>query len=137
MTRFLLAAFILSAIMQAETKVEGPVVLFIGPPLSGKSTQAAAAARLLNLPIVSADGLIKANESTFTEIRRSGIAGMEPRSDPVLNRLFQERLEKGDLSRGLILDGYPSTKDHADFLAGLVKNGSLPNPLTIELGIPD
>jgi adenylate kinase family enzyme len=46
-------------------------------------------------------------------------------------------LDKGDLSRGMILDGYPSTKDHADYLAALIKKGVLPSPLTIELQIPD
>jgi adenylate kinase len=141
MRNVMLAGSLLSAVLcslgHAETKVDGPVVLFIGPPGSGKSTQAVAAARLLKVPIVAVDDLINANPSTFEKIRRSGISGMEPQTDPVLNRLFLERLEKGDLSRGLILDGYPSTKDHADYLSTLVKKGVLPNPLTIELQIPD
>jgi adenylate kinase family enzyme len=94
--RFLLAV-ITPAVGQAQAKVDGPVVMFIGPPGSGKSTQAPAAARLLNLPVVSVDELIEANKATFEKIRRSGVSGMEPQSDPVLNRLFQERLEKGDL----------------------------------------
>jgi len=122
---------------RAETTVGGPVVLLIGPPGSGKSTQAAAAARVLGVPVVAVDDLIKANAAVFTKLRRSGISGMEPQTDPVLNRLFTERLEKGDLSRGMVLDGYPSTKDHADYLTGLIKKGVLPNPLTIVLQIPD
>lgn len=137
LVRSLLGAIILSGLGHAENKVEGPVVLFLGPPGSGKSTQAAAAARLLKVPIVAADDLISANPSIFDKIRRSGISGMEPQSDPVLNRLFLERLQKGDLARGMILDGYPSTKDHADYLTALVKKGILPNPLAIELQIPD
>lgn len=135
--RFLLGAALLCGLAQAQTKVEGPVVLFLGPPGSGKSTQAAAASRLLKVPIVAADDLINANKAAFDKTRRSGISGMEPHSDPLLNRLFLERLEKGDLSRGMILDGYPSTKDHADYLTELVKKGVLPKPLAIELQIPD
>jgi adenylate kinase family enzyme len=135
--RLLLTSFVISATGYAQTKVEGPVVMIVGPPLSGKSAHAATAARLLNLPVVSADDLIKANLPVFEEIRRGGISGMEPQSDPVLNRLFQQRLEKGDLWHGMILDGYPSTKDHCDYLAGMVKSGVLPAPLVIELGIPD
>ena len=133
----LLGAIIPGGLGQAETKVDGPVVLLIGPPGSGKITQAVAVARLLNVPIVAVDDLIKDNPSTFDKIRRSGISGMEPQTDPVLNRLFLERLEKGDLSRGMVLDGYPATKDHADYIAGLVKKGVFPNPLMIELQIPD
>jgi adenylate kinase len=113
------------------------MVLFIGPPGSGKSTQAVTAGRLLNLPVVGVDDLIKSNQATFDKIHRSGIAGMEPQTDPVLNRLFLERLEKGDLSRGVILDGYPSTKDHGDYLSDLLKKGVIPVPLVIELQIPD
>ena len=135
--RLLLGTLVLCGSGLAQTKVEGPVVLFIGPPGSGKSTQAAAAARLLKVPVVAVDDLVKANASTFEKIRQSGISGMEPQTDPVLNRLFLERLEKGDLSRGMILDGYPSTKDHADYILGLVRKGVLPNPLTIELQVPD
>jgi adenylate kinase len=135
--RWLAIAVVLCGLGQAETKVKGPVVLLIGPPGSGKSTQAAAAARLLNAPIIAVDDLFKDNPSTFQGIRRSGISGMEPQTDPVLNRLFSERLEKEDVSGGIILDGYPSTKDHADYLAELVKKGVLPNLLTIELQIPD
>src|SRR5689334_6768801 len=103
--RSLLSAFLLCALALAQPKVEGPVVLFVGPPGSGKSTQAAAASRLLKVPIVSVEDLIAANQAEFAKIRRSGIAGMEPHSDPLLNRLFMARLEKGDLSHGLILDG--------------------------------
>jgi adenylate kinase len=132
-----LIILVLGGLGRAETKIDGPVVLFMGPPGSGKSTQAAAAARLLKLPIVAVDDLIKDNPSTFEKIRRNKISGMEPQTDPVLNDLFLARLQKGDLSHGMILDGYPSTKDHADYLAALIKKGELPTPLAIELQIPD
>ena len=142
MKRFPLLPFVLAVAAhglmgQSEPKVEGPVVLLVGPPESGKSTQAPAAARVLNLPVVGVDDLIKANQATFAELHRSGVTGMEPQTDPVLNRLFMERLQKGDLSHGMILDGYPSTKDHYDYLAGLVRKGVLSAPLIIELQIPD
>src|SRR5262245_10752600 len=112
----LTASLILTGMGHAETIIDGPVVLFLGPPGSGKSTQAAAAARFLKVPVVAVEDLIAANKATFDRIRRSGISGMEPQSDPVLNRLFLERVQKADLARGVILDGYPATKDHADFL---------------------
>jgi adenylate kinase len=135
--RTLLAALLLSALATAQPKVEGPVVLFVGPPGSGKSTQAAAASRLLKVPIVAVDDLISGNQAEFAKVRRPGITGMEPHSDPLLNGLFLARLVKGDLSHGMILDGYPSTKDHADYVSNLRKKGVLPKPLAIELFIPD
>ena len=103
LTTSLLTIVVFGGLGRAETKIDGPVVLFMGPPGSGKSTQAAAAARLMKLPIVAVDDLIKDNPSTFEKIRRSRISGMEPQTDPVLNQLFSARLQKGDLSRGMIL----------------------------------
>lgn len=137
LVKLLSGAMLLCALAQAQTKVVGPVVLFLGPPGSGKSTQAAAAAKMLKLPVVAVDDLIKANPTVFQKIRSTGISGMEPQTDPVLNRLFAERLAKGDLARGMILDGYPSTKDHSDYLAKMVAAGTLPKVLGIELQVPD
>lgn len=133
----LLGLAIFGGLLHAQLPVKGPLVLFIGPPGSGKSTQAAAASRRLKVPIVSVEELIKSNAATFDKIRQRGISGMEPQSDPVLNRLFEARLNQGDLAGGVILDGYPSTKDHADYLAGLGQKRVLPKPLVIELQIPD
>ena len=137
LVRLLAGLILLYGWGHAQTKVDGPVVLFIGPPGSGKSTQTTAAARLLKIPVVAVDDLIKDNAATFEKIRENKISGMEPQSDPVLNRLFSERMEKGDLSSGIIFDGYPSTKDHVDYLSNLTKNGVIPKPLVIELQIPD
>jgi len=117
--------------------VEGPAVLLIGPPASGKSTQAKSIAQKFGLPIVAVDDLIRDNPQAFEAARRSKISGMEPQSDPVLNKLFEARLAKGDLVKGFLLDGYPSTKDHADFVAALVRQGKIPNPIVVQLNVPD
>jgi adenylate kinase family enzyme len=37
----------------------------------------------------------------------------------------------------VILDGYPSTKDHCDYLADLVRKAILPAPSVIQLEVPD
>lgn len=130
-------AVVACAVLGAQPLVDGPVVLFIGAPGSGKSTQAASVAKKLKVPIIAAEQLIRDNKDVFDKLRRSPISGMEPESDPVMNQLFQQRLEKGDGSRGVILDGYPATKDHADFLAKMVEAGKLPNPVVIQLDVPD
>lgn len=70
-------------------------------------------------------------------LRQSGLTGIEAETDPVLNKLFAERLARGDLAQGAVLDGYPSTKEHADFLAAMVQSDELPSPIVIQLEIPD
>jgi len=133
------SSFVLfAALLGAQTpEINGPFVLFMGPPGSGKSTQGKIAAEKMNIPLVSVEELIRDNKAVFDKIRRTGLKGMEPQTDPVLNRLFEARLKSGDLSKGAILDGYPNTKDHADFLGKLVTDGRLPKPVVIRLAIPD
>ena len=130
-------AYLFSTFLGAQQQINGPLVLFIGAPGSGKSTQGVLAAKKLGVPVVSVEELISNNQAAFKKIRRTGLSGMEPETDPVLNRLFAERLKKGDLANGAVLDGYPSTKDHADFLSKMVSEGKLPNPVVIQLDIPD
>ena len=130
-------AFLFSTLLGAQQEINGPLVLFIGAPGSGKSTQGVLAAKKLGVPVVSIEKLISKNRAAFKNIRRTGLSGMEPETDPVLNRLFAERLKQGDLGNGAVLDGYPATKDHADFLSKMVSEGKLPNPLVIQLAVPD
>lgn len=115
----------------------GPVVVFLGPPGSGKSTQAAEAAKFLKVPIVSVEELVRTNAEELKKARRSGITGMEPETDPLLNKFFEARLKKGDLKGGVILDGYPNTKDQADFVAKLMDSGAISKLSILHLQVPD
>ena len=130
-------ACILVGALGAEQKIEGPLVLLIGPPGSGKSTQGAKVAQKWGLPLVSVEDLIEENQDVIHKLRESGIKGIEPETDPVINQFFEERLKRGDLVKGAVLDGYPSTKDHGDFLTRMVQAGQLPDPVVIQLEISD
>lgn len=135
--RLVLLALAFSTLLQAQSEMVGPFVLVIGPPGSGKSTQAKQIAATLRVPIVSDEELIENNPEAFEVLKKNNLSGMEPQTNPVLNRLFKERFQKGGLEKGVVLDGYPATKDHADFIAALVQAGELPNPLIIQLMVPD
>jgi adenylate kinase len=126
-----------STLALGQPLVSGPVVVFLGAPGSGKTTQAAEAAKFLKVPILAVSDLIRDNADALAKARRSGITGMEPETDPLLNRFFEERLKKGDLSNGVILDGYPNTKDHADFTSKLVSSGVIAKAIILHLQIPD
>jgi adenylate kinase len=131
------ALAVVPAVGIGEQLVSGPIVVLLGPPGSGKTTQAAAAARYLKVPVVSVDELIKDNAAELQKAQTPGISGMEPQTDPLVNKFFKARLSKRDVTNGMILDGYPNTKDHADFASGLVKAGVISKPLILHLRIPD
>ncbi len=128
---------LLCAVLPAQTPPGGAVIVFIGPPGSGKTTQAAAAAKKYGLPVLSRPDLIAVDPEAYRKNRAKAMGGMTEESDPFLNQLFARKLEQLDVTKGLILDGYPATKDHGDFLAKLAKEGKLPYVFVIQLTIPD
>ena len=135
----LVAAFgaVCSVLAVGQPLVNGPVVILLGPPSSGKTLQATALSKHLKVPIVAVTDLIKDNAAQLQKARTRGITGMEPETDPLLNKFFEARLQKGDLAGGMILDGYPNTKDHADFATKLVETGVMPKAVVVHLLVPD
>jgi adenylate kinase len=117
--------------------VRRPFILLIGPPGSGKSTQAEAVSKSRSIPVLSAEQMINENQELLAANRNTRISGMELRSDPALNRIFGTYLTKGGYQKGLVLDGYPSTKDHCDYLVKLVSDGTIPAPVVLQLDVDD
>src|ERR1044072_3338423 len=80
----------------------GPLIVLIGPPASGKTTQAQILQKERGMAVVSVEDLIAQNRQLFQKFRHPEIQGVEPRLDPVLNRLVEERLGTIDRSKGVI-----------------------------------
>jgi adenylate kinase len=115
----------------------GPIVVLIGPPGSGKTTQTEILRKERGMVIISADDLIARNQQAFAKFKNPRIQGMEPRVDPALNRLVEEALTSVDRSKGVVLDGYPAAKSHGDYLVLLREKLSLTKPVVIHLRVPD
>lgn len=114
-----------------------PVIVLIGPPGAGKSTQATRIQKRYRLALITREQLMQDDPALLARYKQPDIQGVEPRTDPALSKLFLARLEQTDISRGLLLDGYPATKDHADFLRQVVEQKRLGNPLVLQLNVPD
>jgi adenylate kinase len=125
----------LAVLSYAQTA--GPVVVLMGAPGSGKTTQTELLRKQRGMAVISADDLIARNRQVFERFRNPHIKGLEPRVDPALNRLVDEALGSMDLSKGVILDGYPAAKSHGDYLNVLREKYRLPKPLVIHLRVPD
>ena len=113
------------------------LIVLIGPPASGKTTQAQILQKERGMLLLSVEDLIAQNRQAFERFRHPEIQGVEPRLDPVLNRLIEERLRAMDRSKGVILDGYPASKEQGDHLALLVTEFQFAPPVVLQLGLSD
>jgi adenylate kinase len=94
-------------------------LLIMGPPGSGKGTQAAIVARRFGMPAISTGDIFRANVAEGTplgqEAQRYMKAG-EYVPDEVTNQMVRERLNEADAIDGFLLDGYPRTVPQVEFL---------------------
>ena len=125
------------AALTSSLYAAGPLVVLIGPPGSGKSTQAEILKKERGMAIISADDLIARNQSKFQRFKNPSIQGIEPRLDAALNGLVEEALSNTDLSKGVVIDGYPAAKAQGDHLAKLRQNLELSKAVVIHLMVPD
>jgi adenylate kinase len=114
-----------------------PVFILLGPPASGKSTQAGLIQKRYGFALIAREQLMQDDPSVLARQKQPGIQGVEPRVDPALNNLFLKRLERTDISKGLLLDGYPATKDHGDFLVKVGPERGLMRPLILKFELAD
>jgi adenylate kinase len=128
-------AFVLA--LTAAPKSTPLILILIGAPGSGKDTQSAYLQKEYQLPVISADELVKANPDAVASIQTIGVPPIDPRQDAIMNQLVQTKLKATDTSKGFILDGYPATKSQADFLASLMQQMQYPPPLVLQLDVPD
>src|SRR5690349_2525735 len=115
----------------------GPLIVLIGPPASGKTTQAQILQKERGMAVISVEDLIAQNRRELERYRRPEIQGVEPRLDPALNRLVEERLRAVDRSKGVVLDGYPASKGQGDSLASLITEFHFSGPVVLQLRVAD
>ncbi len=95
------------------------VVILLGPPASGKGTQAVDLSKTLALPHISTGDILRANIKDNTPLGQQAKNFMDKGqlvpSDLVLSMLFA-RIGENDAKKGYILDGFPRTIDQAEAL---------------------
>jgi adenylate kinase len=99
-------------------------VVLLGPPGSGKGTQAEHMVDATGIPHVSSGDLFRAMKQIDTPLAReiqAVIARGELVSDEITIRLVEERLMQDDCrEKGAILDGFPRTVPQAEALDKLL-----------------
>jgi adenylate kinase len=117
-------------------------IVFLGPPGSGKGTQAKALAESLGVPMISTGEILRGAVRAATPLGLKARATMESGGlvpDDLIVALVRERLDQPDARRGFILDGFPRTAQQAKELDQILSSGSADSGLTavINLRVPE
>lgn len=114
-------------------------LIFIGPPGSGKGTQAKRLASRFDIPHISTGDMLREAVADGTELGRQAAPIMAAGglvSDDLMIGIINERMAKADARQGFILDGFPRTLVQAEKLDGIVGNGEPPLRV-LQLLVPD
>ncbi len=91
-------------------------IVFLGPPNSGKGTQAKILAKTLEIPAISTGEMLRAAVAAGSDLGQR-VEGVMARGDLVNDDLMAEvvrdRLSQDDAAEGFLLDGYPRTAAQA------------------------
>jgi adenylate kinase len=112
-------------------------LVLIGPPGSGKGTQAARIKARYGIPAISTGDILRAAVKAGTPLGRTVQATLTSGglvNDGLMIDLVRDRLAQPDTQPGFILDGFPRTLGQATALEGLLGG----RPLTaILLDVPE
>ena len=118
-------------------------IIFIGPPGSGKGTQAKRLAGRFGIPHISTGDMLREAVADGTELGLQAAPIMASGglvSDDLMIGIIKDRLAKSDAQSGFILDGFPRTIVQAEKLDNIVGadagngNGGL---RVLQLLVPD
>ena len=114
-------------------------LVLLGPPGSGKGTQAARLKDTLGVPHISTGDLLRAEVAAGSKLglEAKGImARGELVSDAILLGMLESRFSRDDTRGGFILDGYPRNLAQADALDGLLARLRQPFDHAVQLDVP-
>jgi len=115
-------------------------VVLLGPPGSGKGTQARLLAERLGIPQISTGEMLRAAVREGTPLGQRVKAVMEAGdlvSDDLMIALIRERIAAPDARGGFVLDGFPRTVDQAAALDRLLAGNGMKISAVLNLSVPD
>jgi adenylate kinase len=114
-------------------------LILIGPPASGKGTQADLLTERLAIPKISTGDMLRAAKAAGTPLGKEAEAFMTAGKlvpDSVVIGLVEERLGQPDTKSGFILDGFPRTVPQAEALQSLLQRLSAPIDAVVQIEVP-
>jgi adenylate kinase len=114
--------------------------ILLGPPMSGKGTQAVRLTQLLGIPQVASGDLFRYNIKNQTDL------GMEAKKfidrgdlvpDEITIGMVKERLNREDCNSGALLDGFPRTIPQAKALDGILGDLGAALEAVFSIAVPE
>jgi adenylate kinase len=112
-------------------------VVMLGPPASGKGTQAIRLAQARGIPKISTGDILREAAQSGSELGLRAKALMdrgELLGDSEMVGIVKERLARPDAANGYILDGFPRTVPQAMALDAMLGDEPL---VIVDLAVPD
>jgi len=115
-------------------------MLIIGPPGSGKGTQAERISDRLGVVAISTGDIFRANVKGETPLGLEAKKYMDAGDfvpDSVTNRMVRDRLSQDDVAEGFLLDGYPRTVAQVDELDQILSESGTRLDVVLQLTADD
>ncbi|GAA5230517.1 adenylate kinase [Arthrobacter cryoconiti] len=115
-------------------------MLIIGPPGSGKGTQAERICAELGIVAISTGDIFRANVKGGTPLGVEAKKYMDNGDfvpDSVTNRMVRDRLAQDDVAQGFLLDGYPRTTAQVDELDDILATAGVELGTVVQLTADD
>ena len=110
-------------------------IILLGPPGSGKGTQAKMLMEIYTIPQISTGDILRAAVANQTALGKQAKECMNKGAlvpDELVVKIVEERLKERDCGRGFILDGFPRTVAQAEALDRL--NIKIDAAINVEVG---
>jgi len=115
-------------------------IVLLGPPGSGKGTQASALQKRRGIPHIASGDILRANVRDDTELGRQASPYMDRGDlvpDALILDMMAQRLSQPDAGDGYILDGFPRTVAQAEALEQRLEHIDRELDAVIYLRVPE
>lgn len=115
-------------------------MLIMGPPGSGKGTQAARIADKMGIVAISTGDIFRYNVKELTDLGKEAkkyIDNGDFVPDDVTNRMVDDRIKQADAASGFLLDGYPRTAGQVEALNEMLTASGHSLSVVLQLEVPD
>lgn len=115
-------------------------ILLIGPPGTGKGTQASLIQKKMGIPHISSGDMLREAVNKKTSLGKQADRYMSQGSlvpDDLVIEIIIDRISQPDASEGFLLDGFPRTVPQAQALDKALKQSKLEIDHVLQIFVPD